>query len=129
MGGTPATFFARTFYTYSHDDAIHAVANHVADGAAVDSLVYEFALAREPELANKVRVIHQSPAFGIPPVVISPEMRPQLAAELQSILINMADDPAGQTALSVAGIERFVLIDDTAYDSVRTLEETVNSEQ
>lgn len=129
LGGTPATFFARTFYTYSHDDAIHAVANHVADGAAVDSLVYEFALAREPELANKVRVIHQSPAFGIPPVVISPEMRPQLAAELQSILINMADDPAGQTALSVAGIERFVLIDDTAYDSVRTLEETVNSEQ
>ena len=129
LGETPATFFARTFYSYSHDDAIQAVANHVADGAAVDSLVYAFAIAREPELADKVRVIHQSPAFGIPPVVISPEMRPQLAAQLQSILIHMADDPAGQTALSVAGIERFVLIDDTAYDSVRTLEETVSSEQ
>lgn len=126
LGATPATFFARTFYTYSHDDAIHAVANHVADGAAVDSLVYQYAIAREPELAEKVRVIHQSPAFGIPPVVISPEMRPQLVAQLQSILIHMADDRAGQTALSVAGIERFVLIDDTAYDSVRTLEEIVN---
>jgi phosphonate transport system substrate-binding protein len=129
LGETPVTFFARTFYTYSHDDAIQAVANHVADGAAVDSLVYAFAVAREPELADKVRVIHQSPAFGIPPVVISPAMRPQLAAELQSILINMAGDPAGQTVLSLAGIERFVLIDDTAYDSVRTLEEAVSRNQ
>jgi phosphonate transport system substrate-binding protein len=121
LGSTPETFFSRTFYTYSHDDALHAVADGVADGASVDSLVLEFALAREPALANRVRVIHRSPAFGIPPVVIRPDTRPQLRAELQDILLNMADDPEGREALTRLGYDGFVLIDDTAYDSVRDL--------
>lgn len=126
MGETPESFFSRTFYTYSHDDAIRAVANHVADGAAVDSLVYTFALAREPELAEKTRAIHQSPAFGIPPVVIGPEARPQLVAVLQSVLLQMNETAAGQVALQAAGFDAFVLIEDAVYESVRELERAVN---
>lgn len=126
MGETVASFFSRTFYTYSHDDAIRAVANHVADGAAVDSLVYAFALEREPDLAQKTRVIHQSPAFGIPPVVVSPEARPQLVADLQAALLQMNETAAGQAALQTAGMDGFVLIEDAAYESVRELETAVN---
>jgi phosphonate transport system substrate-binding protein len=129
LGETPESFFSRTFYTYSHDDAIRAVANHVADGAAVDSLVYAFALEREPELAQKTRIIHQSPAFGIPPVVISPEARPQLVADLQAALLKMNGTVGGQAALQVAGIDAFVMIEDTVYESVRELETAVNRDQ
>jgi len=125
LGSTPEQFFSRTFYTYSHDDAIHAVADGVADGAAVDSLVLEFALARDPTLTNRVRVIHRSPAFGIPPVVIRPDTRPQLHAELQDILLTMADDPHGREALARLGYDGFVLIDDSAYNSVRDLTASV----
>jgi phosphonate transport system substrate-binding protein len=121
LGNTPEEFFARTFFTYSHDDAIRAVADGLADGAAVDSLVYDFATAREPTLADRTRIIHRSPAFGIPPVVVSPNTRPQLKAELQSLLVGMADDPEGQAALQTIGVDRFVTIDDSAYDSVRHL--------
>ena len=121
LGFTPEEFFARTFYTYSHDEAIRAVASGVADGAAVDSLVYDYAMARNPSLAEKVKVIHRSPDFGIPPVVVSPFIRPQVKAELQSLLIEMANDPTARDALASIGVERFVLIDDSAYDSVRTL--------
>jgi len=123
LGETSDRFFGRTFYTYSHDDAIRAVANHVADGAAVDSLVYEYVLARQPELGERTQIIHRSPPFGIPPVVVGPHVRPQLAAQLQTILIEMADDAVGQEALAVAGFQRFVPIMDEAYDSVRELEE------
>jgi len=121
LGFDPEAFFARTFFTYSHDEAIRAVAGGVADGAAVDSLVYEFALARDPSLAEKVRVIHVSPDFGIPPVVVSPFTRPQVKEELQSLLLDMANDPAARQALASMGVERFVLIDDSAYDGVRAL--------
>ncbi len=127
MGETPETFFSRTFFTYSHDDAIRAVANGVADGAAVDSLVYRYAIAREPELAEKTKVIHRSPAFGIPPVVISPHLRPQIRAELQNIFLNMVNNPDGQAVLDVLDIDRFVLTDDHYYNSVRTLEAQVGS--
>ncbi|GAB4405162.1 MAG: phosphate/phosphite/phosphonate ABC transporter substrate-binding protein [Anaerolineales bacterium] len=121
LGFTPEEFFGRTFYTYSHDEAIRAVASGVADGAAVDSLVYEYAIARDPSLAEKVKVIHRSPDFGIPPVVVSPFTRPQVKADLQTLLLTMADDPASREALASIGVERFVLIDDNAYDSVRSL--------
>lgn len=126
LGETPESFFSRTFYTYSHDDAIRAVANHVADGAAVDSLVYAFAIEREPELAGKTRVIHRSPPFGIPPVVTGPQARPQVVAEVQSLLLNMHQTPPGRAALQAAGIDSFVLIEDAAYQSVRELETAVN---
>jgi phosphonate transport system substrate-binding protein len=125
MGETPETFFGRTFFTYSHDDAIRAVANGVADGAAVDSLVYQYAIVREPELGEKTKIIHRSPAFGIPPVVTSPHLRPQARAELQDILLNMTEDSDGRAALDLLDIDRFVLADDVQYDSVRELEAQV----
>jgi phosphonate transport system substrate-binding protein len=125
LGHTPDNFFARTFFTYSHDNAIYAVANGVADGAAVDSLIYEFALLRDPDLAHRIRVIHQSPPFGIPPVVVGPHVRPQLRAEMQAALMQMAENPEGQAALAAAGIDRFVLISDDQYDTVRAIEQIV----
>jgi phosphonate transport system substrate-binding protein len=121
LGFTPEEFFARTFFTYSHDEAIRAVASGVADGAAVDSLVYEFAIARDPSLAEKTRVIHRSPDFGIPPVVISPFTRPQVKVDIQALLLAMSNDPNAKDALSSIGVEGFVLIDDSAYDGAREL--------
>lgn len=121
LGFTPEEFFERTFFTYSHDEAIRAVASGVADGAAVDSLVYEFAIARDPSLKDKLRLIHRSTDFGIPPVVVSPFTRPQVKADLQSLLLEMSNDPNAQSSLDSMGVESFVVLDDDAYDGVREL--------
>jgi phosphonate transport system substrate-binding protein len=128
MDQTPEQFFRRTFFTYSHDDAIRAVANGVADGAAVDSLVYAYTVSREPELGQKTKVVHSSPPFGIPPVVIGPHVRPQSKAELVAILMAMHDNLAGRSALATAGIDSFVPIDDSAYETVRALEAQISSQ-
>lgn len=127
LGAEPEQFFARTFYTYSHDNAIHAVAEGLADGAAVDSMVYDFAIARDPTLAEQVRIIHRSPPFGIPPVVVGANVRPQARAELQTILLELADDPSSEAraALQSLGVERFVLISDAAYAGARAVSATV----
>lgn len=125
LGAEPKTFFRRTFFTYSHDDAIRAVAAGLADGAGVDSLVYEFAVARDPELAAKTKVIHRSPPFGSPPVVVNPALSPKLQAELQSLLLGLDDQPEGRQILEALGVDRFVIVDDATYDSVRRLEQEV----
>jgi phosphonate transport system substrate-binding protein len=127
LGASPEQFFERTFFTYSHDDAIQAVAEEIADGASVDSIVYDFAVARDPSLAQKVRIIDRSPPFGIPPVVVSPNIRPQLRALLQQALFNLSTDPNAQEALNALGFEGFVEIDDSSYDSVRQVVETVGA--
>ncbi len=121
QGSTPEEFFGRIFFTYSHDQAILAVANKVADGAAVDSLVYEFFLARDATIGEKTLLIHRSPPFGIPPVVVNPALRPQLKLELQNFFLTLHEYPQGQAALQAIGVDRFVPIDDRAYQGVRQL--------
>lgn len=125
LGETPETFFRRTFFTYGHDRAIHAVAQGLADGAAVDNLVFLFMLEREPELAEKVRVIARSPEFGAPPVVAAPLLSPNLRAEIQDILLSAHQDPEGMKALQAIGVERFVAGEDAWYDEVRRLEAAI----
>jgi phosphonate transport system substrate-binding protein len=125
MKETPQSFFSDTFFTYSHDKAIYAVADGTVDSASVDSLVLDFALKRDPGLASRLRVIHTSPAFGIPPVVISPLARPQLRAQLADILLNAHTDPQGQAALAALDYDRFIIIGDISYQSARDVESQV----
>lgn len=125
LGSTPEAFFRKVIYTYSHDDAIRAVASGVADGAAVDSVVYGFALERDPDLASRVKVIERSEPFGMPPVVTGPELRPQVRAEIASVLLGMDEDPSGRDVLAAVGIDRFETVADEAYASVRALEAAV----
>lgn len=125
MNETPEHFFGRYFFTYSHDNAVRAVAEGIADGAAVDSLVYLYALERDPTLQTRTRIIARSQPFGMPPVVVSPTLRPQTKALLQNILLEMDQDPMGRAALENLGFDRFVLAEDADYDSVRDLERQV----
>ncbi len=121
-GERPADFFGRTFFTYSHDDAIRAVAKGIADGAAVDSLVLDFALARDKDLRDRIRVIHTSDPFGIPPVVVGPAVRQTLELELKEILIGMHRDAEGRRALEALDYDRFVTVSDELYDTVAAIE-------
>ncbi len=122
----PESFFARVFFTYSHDNAVKAVANKVADGANVDSLVYDYLVARDATIAARTRVVHRSPAFGIPPVVVSPNLSLQLKETLRELLLQMHSDSEGEAILRNLMIERFVLVSDRIYDSARALELQVN---
>ncbi len=129
LDGTPESFFARVFFAYSHDNAIKAVANKVADGANVDSLVYDYFVARDPTIAERTRVIHRSPAFGIPPVVVNPNQSPQLKESFRDLLMQMHLDSEGETILRNLQIDRFVIVLDRIYDSARALELQVNVAQ
>ena len=125
MGETPESFFEQTIYTYSHDNSINAVAEGLVDGAAVDSLVYEYALSRDPGLADRVRVVARSEPSGMPPVVVPPGLDEAQKAALREVLLTMHQDEAGRAALDELLIEQFVPIEDRAYDSVREALEKV----
>lgn len=125
MGENSEAFFSQTFFTYSHDRSIHSVADGFADGAAVDSLIFNYLLKREPSLAEKIRIIHKSPAFGMPPVVVNPNIDPVLRDKLLGILLSMADNPEGQAALATLGVDRFVTVDEDLYASARQVDQSI----
>ena len=108
LGQQPKTFFGRTIFTYSHDRSMAAVMEGIADGASVDSLVYELAGKRNPEIARQTRVIWESPEFGIPPVVVPHAISPSRKTLLKELLLGLHRDAEGKKALAALGVERFV---------------------
>ena len=122
MGETPELFFRKYIFTYSHDNSIRSVAEKFVDGAAVDSLIWEYLSVREPQLTAQTRIILKSPLYAIPPVVISPGIDSELKEKLRSAFLNMHNDPRGRKILKRVLIDRFTVVEDSAYDSIRQME-------
>ena len=122
MGETPDSFFRQHILTYSHDNSIRSVAKNHVDGAAVDSLIWEYLNVKEPELTGQTRIIYKSAPCAIPPVVVSPNVEPEMKEKLRSAFLNMHKDPKGREILKRVLIDRFTTIDDSAYDSIRQME-------
>lgn len=118
--GIAATrFFAEHLIVGSHDRSIRAVASGYADAAAVHSLVYSHMLKEDPAIARKTRIIQKSPAYGMPPLVVSPNIDPGLREELQSVLLGMNRNESGRSVLRDLDIEEFIIPEDTLYDDIR----------
>lgn len=122
MGETPESFFASFLFTYGHDRSIRAVADRLVEGAAVDSLIWDFLAAAEPELRDKVRIIGRFGPYGIPPVVTGNHVDLATRKALQRTFLAMHEDPRGRAILQGMNIDRFIAIDDAAYDSVRLMQ-------
>ncbi|MFQ5804020.1 MAG: phosphate/phosphite/phosphonate ABC transporter substrate-binding protein [Candidatus Methylomirabilales bacterium] len=121
MGTTPDAFFGRTVFTYSHDNSVVAVADRLVDGAAVDSLVYDFLAKTEPDLTDKTRIVARWGPYGIPPVVVPSSLDPSLKERLRQVFLNMHRDVEGRGIINDLFIDRFVLVQDDVYDSVRLM--------
>ena len=127
MGFSPKTFFSQTIYTYSHDNSIEAVANEVVDGAAVDSLVWDFFQARSVHFVLQTRVLMKSPPFGIPPVVTSTKLPPKLREKLKGVFLEMEKNLEGREILEVLKIDRFILPPPHLYDSAIEMKRFIQS--
>ena len=121
MHESPDTFFSRYIFTYKHDKSIQTVAQGVVDGAAVDSLIWEYLNRTNPEFTSKTRIISKSPPYAIPPVVVQRGLDPQIKERLKQIFLNAHNDNKGRELLKKMMIDKFVVIDDSAYDSVREM--------
>ena len=121
LGESPDNFFGRTIFTYAHDSSIRAVAEGVVAAAAVDSLVFDYMVNTEPEIAAKVKVIQRWGPFGINPFVVNPHLDAGLKQQLRSVFLEMDRDPQGKAILHDLLIDRFVVPDDSIYDGVREM--------
>jgi phosphonate transport system substrate-binding protein len=107
MDVNPESYFRAFIYTYSHDNAIMAVAKKLVDAAAVDGHLWEYYQLRNDFYSGKTRVIKKSEAFGSPPLVVSKTMAPGLKSTLVHIVLTMHEDPEGLRILSGLMIDRF----------------------
>ena len=121
LGKTPASHFSRFIFTYSHDNSILAVADKLVQGAAVDSLVYDKLTREKLELAQLTKVVSRWGPYGIPPVVISPNLNVQFKQQLRDFFLDIHNSSDGATILRKLDIEKFVIVQDSIYDSIREM--------
>jgi phosphonate transport system substrate-binding protein len=126
---TPESFFSEYRFTYAHDKSIKTVALKMVDGAAVDSLIWEYADKTDPQFTSKTRIILKSPPYGIPPFVTRQELSPKTTNKLKQVLLNVHKDDRGKKILKGMMIDRFVEGDDSAYDSVREMKAWVEKQK
>jgi phosphonate transport system substrate-binding protein len=121
MHERPETFFSKTIYTYSHDNAILAVAKGLVDAAAVDGLIWEYYRQKNPVFTSETRIIRKSEPYGIPPLVASKSLPSEIKKQIRIELFEMHRDPQGQKIISELMIDRFVNPRDEWYDSIRKI--------
>ena len=128
MGEVPNSFFSKIIFTYSHDKSIEAVAQKLVDGAAVDSLIWDYANTTDPEFTSKTRIINKSPSYGIPPLVVPKGLDPVIKARLKEVFITMHMNDQGKSILDKVKIDRFIEIQDNAYDSIREMRNFIDEQ-
>jgi len=121
LGEDPETFFSDSFYTYSHDNSIKAVATGEADAAAVDSLIWEYGNSTDPTYTSKTRILVKSEPYAIPPVVVRPGLDELLVEKLRVAFLDANKDAEGRAILDHMRIEEFAEIEDSAYDVIREM--------
>jgi phosphonate transport system substrate-binding protein len=122
FGKKPEGFFSDVTFTKSHDKSIEAVAKKQVEGASIDSLIYDFAAKVDPTYTKLTKIISKSPAYGIPPIVVTKGIPGQLKEKIRKAFLGMDSDPAGRAILTKLNIDKFIVPDDKNYDTVREME-------
>lgn len=117
-GKDPDRFFRRTFFTWGHPRSVEAVAEGLADGAAVDSYVWETLARGHPDLTGQTRVLERSPEFGFPPIVAGPALSEPNRQAIRRVLLSQVQDAAGRALLSELNLDSFSLETPDLYDDI-----------
>jgi phosphonate transport system substrate-binding protein len=121
MGEKPETFFGKTIYTYSHDNSTLAVARALVDGAAIDSLIWEYYDHKNPVFTARTKIIKKSDPYGIPPFVASKNLSQGVKMRIRQLLLSMHEAPEGEIILNELMIDRFVAPKEEWYNGIRQM--------
>ncbi len=106
-GLDPLDVLDRALHTYSHDNSIRAVEDGIVDGAAVNSLLWEFEVKHDPGVTTKLKIIERSPPLAIQPVVVPLSLDPVLFLEIRRAMLALDSDPGGRKILERLGLSSF----------------------
>jgi phosphonate transport system substrate-binding protein len=129
LGYTPEEFFEETFYTYSHDYAISAVARGAVDAAAVDSILFDMLLDLQNEDAIQIQIVEKGPWAGAPPIVVSNKTDNKLKDQIKELLLTLDDNPRGRQILKELKIEEYVPINRENYEPIRNAKNLMGNDK
>lgn len=120
-GHDAATFFRRTFFTFSHRKVIEAVRSGLANAGAVDGYVWDTLAEQFPSSVVGLRVAWRSQQHGFPPIVNRKNWGIANEQALLSALLSMRDSDTGRDILQKLNIDGFGEPTSGQYNSIRQM--------
>jgi phosphonate transport system substrate-binding protein len=125
LGERSGTFFAKTFFTWSHRKVVEAVAAGVAHGGAVDGYVWDTLALQDPQLTARTRIVKASMEFGFPPFVSGKAVPPATAAAMRDALLAMSQDAQGTRLLAKLRLDGFAAGNERMFDDIARMKRAI----
>ncbi len=101
-------FFSETFFTGSHDAAIHAVLTGKADVGAAKHSVYDWVRQHNPKVDQELVILADSPRVPSNGLLVRNGLPEPLRNKLKSVLLGLHNDPDGKVVLQRFGALKFI---------------------
>jgi len=119
-------FFKKVIVTYDHGESIEAVLSGYVDGASVDSVVYRAFVYKNPQKANRLKVINSFGPYPIPPFIIKKDVNIGIKKELTNAFLNMSKNQEGKEILKSLAIDNFMKPRNFSYQKIRDIKHYLN---
>ncbi|NDY42864.1 phosphate/phosphite/phosphonate ABC transporter substrate-binding protein [Dissulfurirhabdus thermomarina] len=114
----PAAYFAETYFSGTHEDAIMDVLEGRADVGAAKNTVFARMARENPAVERELRILATSPEVPENGLAVRSDLDPALKRKLKDVLLGMAADPEGRRLLRAFGARRFIETRDADYRPV-----------
>ena len=119
------TWFAETYFTGTHEDAIYDVLDGKADIGAAKNTVFDRLAEKDSRLLDELQVLATSPAVPANAMAVKKSMDDSFKMELKNILLQMDKDEKGRTILQAFKAQRFIATTEKDYDPVFTYADNI----
>ena len=125
LGADRNSFFRRSFFTWTHQKVVRAVAAGLADGGAVDGYVWDTLAKARPDLTARTRVVKKSKQFGFPPFVARRSVSESDFQQMQQALLGMQETREGRKLLVELNLDGFGAGEEALFDGIASLAKAI----
>ena len=112
------TWFAETYFTGTHEDAIYDVLDGKADIGAAKNTVFDRLAAKDRRLVDELQVLAKSPEVPANGLAVRKDLDDSLKIKLRNILLQMDHDEQGRGILHEFGAKSFIETSEKDYEPV-----------
>lgn len=118
--------FRLLLHTGNHERSIEAMANGLADVAAIDEYVWVDYIKRHPDIADSLHEIERLGPFPFTPIVAGRQLDKKVIRRLQHTLDNMKNTKQGKKILDAFGFTGFVTKKPEFYQPIQNMLKNIN---
>ena len=115
------TFFKETYFTGTHEDAVHDVLNGKAHVGAAKNTVFFRIADKDPRINNELDIIAESSKVPENGLAVRKDLDESLKKKIKETLLNMDKESDGIKVLNDFGVQRFIETTDIDYVNVYKL--------